>query len=197
MVMVESNMMPLGTPAPDFALPDAAAAPGTTVSRTDFAGKPLLVVFMCNHCPFVIHVADALAKVTLDYMDKGVAVVGISSNDVENYPQDGPEKMAEEAKARGYGFPYLFDGDQSVAQAYTAACTPDLFLFDADHKLYYRGQFDATRPKNGDATGEDLTAAVEALLAGQPAPDPQYPAAGCNIKWIAGNEPEYFSSITG
>jgi len=196
MVMVESNMMPLGTPAPDFSLPDTADGTDKTFSRADFAGKPLLVIFMCNHCPFVIHVADALAKVAKEYQAKGVAVAGISSNDIENYPQDAPDKMAEEAAARGYTFPYLFDADQSVAKAYTAACTPDIFLFDADHKLYYRGQFDSTRPNNGQATGEDLTAAVDALLAGQPKPDPQYPAAGCNIKWVKGNEPAYFGGVT-
>jgi peroxiredoxin len=194
MVMVESTMMPLGTPAPDFALPDTN---GRTVSRDDFAGKPLLVVFLCNHCPFVKHIAPALAKVARECQDKGVAVVGIMPNDVENFPQDAPDKMAEEVRQRGYTFGYLHDASQEVAKAYTAACTPDLFLFDADHKLYYRGQFDATRPDKGAADGSDLTAAVDALLAGQPAPDKQYPAAGCNIKWKPGNEPQYFNTMTG
>ena len=194
MVMVESTMLPLGTPAPDFSLTDTT---GSTVSKSDFAGKPLLVIFMCNHCPFVKHLADELAKVTAGYMANGVAVVGIQSNDVQNYPQDAPDRMAEEVAARRYKFPYLHDADQSVALAYTAACTPDFFLFDADHKLYYRGQFDQTRPNKGTATGADLNAAVEAVLAGQAAPAKQYPAAGCNIKWVAGNEPGYFTSITG
>ena len=189
MAMVNSTMMELGTPAPDFELPDTE---GGTVGKADFAGKPLLVVFMCNHCPFVKHLADKLAEKAAAYQERGVGVVGINANDVENYPQDAPEKMAEEKQQRRYTFPYLFDDSQEVAKAYRAACTPDIFLFDADHKLYYRGQFDATRPDNGQPTGEDLDAAVEKLLAGEPAPEPQYPAAGCNIKWKPGNEPDYF-----
>ncbi len=191
MAMVESTMMPLGTEAPDFSLPDSQ---GNTVSKADFAGQPVLVLFICNHCPFVKHIADKLAEKAKDYQAKGVGVVAIQSNDVANYPADAPDKMAEEIEQRGYTFAYLHDEDQSVAKAYTAACTPDIFLFDADHKLYYRGQFDSTRPDQGEATGEDLTAAVDALVAGQPAPDKQYPAAGCNIKWKKGNEPDYFGA---
>ena len=194
MVLVNSTMMPLGTTAPDFALPDTD---GNTVRREDFAGNPLLVIFMCNHCPFVKHLADALARKAADYQARGIGVVGIQSNDVQNYPQDGPEKMAEEKQTRGYTFAYLFDEDQSVALAYKAACTPDFFLFDADHKLYYRGQFDDSRPDQGPPTGDDLDAAVEALLAKESPPEPQRPSAGCNIKWKPGNEPEYFGSITG
>jgi len=199
MVAVESTMMPLGTHAPDFALPDTA---GNTVRRADFAGKSLVVVFMCNHCPFVKHIAEAMAAFADAYQDKGVAVVGINANDVANYPDDAPAKMADEVAQRGYIFPYLYDETQAVAQAYTAACTPDIFLFDADHKLVYRGQFDTSRPRRIEsgvydftttpATGADLRAAVDALLTGQPITDKQYPSTGCNIKWKQGNEPEYF-----
>jgi len=189
MVMVNSQMMKLGTPAPDFTLPDTD---GGAVRKADFAGKPLLVIFMCNHCPFVKHLADKLAEKAAGYQDKGVAVVGINANDVTNYPQDAPEKMAEEKRQRGYTFPYLFDETQEVAKAYRAACTPDIFLFDADHKLYYRGQFDESRPDQGAPTGADLDQAVNKLLAGEPAPEEQRPSAGCNIKWKPGNEPDYF-----
>ncbi|MEO0531751.1 MAG: thioredoxin family protein, partial [Planctomycetota bacterium] len=147
----------------------------------------------CNHCPFVIHMADALADFAKEYQEKGLAVVGISSNDVENYPADTPEKMVEEAQSRGYTFPYLYDESQEVAKAYKAACTPDFFLFDADHKLAYRGQFDSTRPDSGQTpTGEDLRAACDAVLAGNTPSEQQLPSIGCNIKWKAGNEPDYF-----
>lgn len=201
MVMVNSTMLPLGSGAPDFALPDTT---GQTVRRADFAGKPLLVMFICNHCPFVKHVARELKRLADEYMSRGVAVVAIMSNDAANYPDDAPEKMADEVIQRGYLFPYLYDETQEVAKAYTAACTPDLFLFNAEHKLYYRGQLDETRPKRIEsgvydfettpAHGKDLRAALDALMLGRPAPETQYPAAGCNIKWKPGNEPDYFKT---
>ena len=192
MVKTASTMLPLGTVAPDFSL---ANVDGSTVSRADFAGKPLLVVFMCNHCPFVIHLRSALAAFGYQYQAKGLAMVGISSNDVDAYPQDGPELMKAEAAAAGYKFPYLFDADQSIAKAYKAACTPDFFLFDADHALVYRGQFDSSRPGNGmDVTGNDLKAACDAVLTGKEPAAEQMPSIGCNIKWKAGSEPEYFGA---
>jgi peroxiredoxin len=185
-------MLPLGTQAPEFSLPDTD---GNTVSLSDFAdSQALLVIFMCNHCPFVKHVAEQLKLLAEDYQSRGVAVVGISSNDVEKYPDDSPAAMAKEREKRGYPFPYLYDADQSVAQAYAAACTPDFFLFDADGRLAYRGQLDASRPESGiPVTGEDLRGALDAVLAGQ-APSPkQTPSIGCNIKWKEGNEPQYFN----
>ncbi|QDT67967.1 Putative peroxiredoxin [Planctomycetes bacterium MalM25] len=192
MVRTPSTMLPLGTPAPEFSLPDVD---GSTKSRGDFAGSPgLLVIFMCNHCPFVIHLADALAVFAKEYQEKGLAVVGVSSNDVANYPDDSPELMVKEAAARGYTFPYLYDETQAVAKAYRAACTPDFFLFDKDQKLAYRGQFDSSRPGSGVApTGEDLRAACDAVLAGAAPSEQQLPSIGCNIKWIAGAEPDYFN----
>lgn len=190
MVLTPSTMLPLGTPAPDFSLPDPA---GKIVSLADFAGKPLLVMFICNHCPYVKHVADGLAKLGRDYQAKGVAVVGISSNDVKSHPDDAPAKMADEIKARGYTFPYLFDETQEVAKAYRAACTPDFYVFDKQHKLVYRGQMDASRPESGiPVTGDDLRAALDAVLAGKPVSDQQRASIGCNIKWKPGNAPEYF-----
>ena len=190
MALTPSTMVDLGTVAPDFSLP---ANDGTTVSRTDFSGKPLLVVFMCNHCPFVIHIRDNLATTCKQYQDRGIGVVGINANDVENHPGDSPEKMSEEAASAGYTFPYLFDETQAVAKAYRAACTPDFFLFDADHRLVYRGQYDDSRPDKGSPTGSDLTAAVEAVLAGTTPSTNQKNSIGCNIKWKSGNEPKYFS----
>jgi len=191
MARTPSTMLPLGTSAPDFKLPDTT---GKIVSLADFAGKPaLLVLFICNHCPFVKHLRAALAQLARDYQSRGVAIVGISSNDVANYPDDSPAKMVEEAKAAGYTFPYLYDESQAVAKAYRAACTPDIYLFDKDRKLAYRGQFDDSRPGNGiSVTGKDLRAALDALLAGKPAPADQRPSLGCNIKWKPGNEPDYF-----
>ena len=191
MVRTLSTMLPLGTKAPDFALPDTT---GKTVSLADFRGKPaLLVIFMCNHCPYVKHVADALAKLAAEYQRKGVGVVGISANDIETHPDDAPAKMVEEAALRGYTFPYLYDATQEVAKAYRAACTPDFFVFDKDQRLVYRGQMDASRPNSGvPVTGEDLRAALDAVLADRAAPAEQRPSMGCNIKWKAGNEPEYF-----
>jgi peroxiredoxin len=182
-------MLPIGTEAPPFSLPDPAT--GATVGLDDFADSPaLLVVFMCNHCPYVKHLADGLATVTSDYIDRGVAVVAIQSNDVDNYPDDAPDRMVDEKARRGYRFPYLYDETQDVAKAYRAACTPDFFLFDGARRLAYRGQFDDSRPSNGlPVTGTDLTAAVDALLAGDTPSRDQKPSIGCNIKWRPENEP--------
>ncbi len=163
------------------------------VSLEDFRGsKALLVVFMCNHCPYVIHVKEGLAALGRDYMPKGVAMVGINSNDVENYPQDSPERMKEDKEKYGYPFPYLFDETQETAKAYKAACTPDFFLFDGDFDLVYRGQMDSSRPGSDvPVTGEDIRAVLDALLEGRPLPEEQRPSAGCNIKWKPGSEPDY------
>jgi peroxiredoxin len=190
-------MLPLGTKAPYFSLPDTLQGhQGKVVSLEQFRGKPLLVVFMCNHCPYVKHVASELARIGRDYQAQGVAMVGISSNDVEAYPDDGPEKMTIEAATQGYTFPYLFDKNQAVARAYRAACTPDIFLFNAEHELVYRGQLDDSRPKNGlPLTGKDLRAALDAVLQGKPVAEHQKPSIGCNIKWASGDEPEYFDPV--
>ena len=184
-------MLPLGTVAPDFRLPDTN---GKTVSLADFKGAPALVVmFICNHCPYVVHIRAELARAAKDFQAKGAAVVGISSNDAVEYPQDGPDKMREEIKLAGYTFPYLYDESQAVAKAYRAACTPDFFVFDKDLRLVYRGQFDDARRGNTlPITGKDLRAAVDAALAGKDVPV-QKPSIGCNIKWKAGNEPDYFN----
>lgn len=191
MVKTASTMLPLGTKAPDFSLVNVDA---TTVSLSDFQGAPaLLVIFMCNHCPFVIHVADTLAQLAQEYQARGVAVVGISANDVATHPADSPEQMVAEAEERGYTFPYLYDETQEVAKAYRAACTPDFFLFDADQRLVYRGQMDSSRPNSGiPVTGKDLRAALDSVLAGKQVSDDQMPSIGCNIKWKAGSEPGYF-----
>ena len=191
MVKTASTMLPLGTSAPGFSLPDTD---GNEVSLSDFTEAPaLLVIFMCNHCPFVKYIADGLAELVRQYQEKGVAVVGINSNDVESFPDDTPAKMAEEVELRGYTFPYLFDETQEVAKAYRAACTPDFYVFNSDHELAYRGQMDAARPSNDVAvSGEDLRAALDAVLAGRPPTEQQMPSIGCNIKWKAGNEPDYF-----
>jgi peroxiredoxin len=184
-------MLPLGTKAPDFSLVNVD---GRTVSLADFNGAPaLLVMFICNHCPFVKHLADSLASFSGEYMAKKVAIVAINSNDVANYPADSPEQMVHEAEDRGYPFPYLYDETQEVAKAYRAACTPDFFLFDSNRQLVYRGQFDSSRPDSGQpVTGADLRAAIDSVLAGKKPSEKQMPSIGCNIKWIAGNEPEYF-----
>jgi peroxiredoxin len=191
MALTPSTMLPLGTSAPEFRLPDTG---GKMVALADFKAAPaLLVLFICNHCPYVKHIRSGLAAVGREYQQRGVAIVAISSNDAENYPEDGPEKMRQEAKAAGYVFPYLYDETQSVAQAYRAACTPDIFLFDKDRKLVYRGQFDDSRPGNGcPVTGRDLRAALDAVLAGQSVAPQQTASMGCNIKWKAGNTPDYF-----
>jgi peroxiredoxin len=184
-------MLPLGTQAPDFSLPNVD---GKTVKLADSAKAPaLLVIFMCNHCPYVKHVADGLAKVTGEYLAKGVAVVGVNSNDVANYPADSPQQMAAEVRQRGYKFPYLYDETQEVAIAYRAACTPDFYVFDGGQRLVYRGQFDASRPESGiPVTGADLRAALEAVLAGKKPVADQRPSIGCNIKWKPGGAPDYF-----
>ncbi len=187
-------MLPLGTVAPDFALPDPVT--GKSVSLAQYAGAPaLLVMFICNHCPYVQHVRDELAALAKDYQAKGVAVVGISSNDVDEYPDDRPELMVEEAAKAKFTFPYLYDESQSVAKAYHAACTPDFFLFNRDRQLVYRGQLDGSRPGNDvPVTGRDLRNALELVLAGKPISPDQTPSLGCNIKWKSGNAPEYFSA---
>ena len=191
MARTPSTMLPLGTAAPDFKLMNVD---GREVALADFAGKPaLLVMFMCNHCPFVVHVADELARLGSEYIGRGVAVVGINSNDTATHPADSPERMVAEAEERGYAFPYLFDETQAVAKSYRAACTPDFFLFDQDRKLVYRGQLDDSRPGNGvPVTGKDLRMALDAVLGGKKPADEQRASLGCNIKWKAGNEPEYF-----
>ncbi len=191
MVLTPSTMLPLGTKAPDFSLPNID---GRRVSLADLAGSPALVVmFMCNHCPYVKHVAPELARLARDYQAKGVAVVGINSNDVSKHPSDSPEQMVHESELRGYTFPYLYDESQAVARAYKAACTPDFFVFDKNQKLVYRGQLDSSRPDSGiPLTGKDLRGALDAVLAGKDAPTDQKPSIGCNIKWKPGSEPDYF-----
>ena len=190
MALTPSTMLPLGTTAPDFRLPDTNAK---TVSLADFRDKSaLLVIFMCNHCPYVKHIREGLAQLARDYIPRGVGMVGINSNDVANYPEDSPANMAKEVKSAGYNFPYLYDESQAVAKAYRAACTPDIYLFDKNRKLVYRGQFDDSRPGNGiPVTGKDLRAALDAVLASKPVAPNQKASMGCNIKWKAGNEPDY------
>ena len=193
MVRTPSTMVPLGTPAPDFALPDVS---GRVLSYADVAGpRGTLVMFLCNHCPFVKHVADHLAALGREYTARGVGCVAISANDVSSHPADSPEQMVREAEERGYVFPYLYDETQEVAKAYRAACTPDFFLFDAGGRLVYRGQLDDSRPGNGlPVTGADLRRALDAVLAGAAPPEPQTPSIGCNIKWKPGNEPDFFAA---
>ena len=184
-------MLPLGTAAPGFQLPDTS---GKTVALADFKNQPaLLVVFMCNHCPYVKHIRTGLAQLARDYLPRGAAIVGINANDAANYPEDSPARMQEEVKAAGYLFPYLYDETQAVAKAYRAACTPDFFLFDRGRRLVYRGQFDASRPGNGiPVTGKDVRAALDAVMAGKSTSEFQVPSIGCNIKWKAGKAPDYF-----
>ena len=184
-------MLPLGTTAPDFKLPDTN---GKIVSLADFKDKSALVVlFICNHCPYVKHLRSGLAQFGRDYQSRGVGIVAINSNDAENYAEDSPARMKDEVKSAGYSFPYLYDETQTVAKAYHAACTPDIYLFDKNCKLIYRGQFDDSRPGNGiPVTGQDLRAALDAVLAGKPVSSNQKASMGCNIKWKAGNEPDYF-----
>ena len=195
MVKTASTMLPLGTPAPFFSLPNVD---GKAVTLDDFkSSKALVVIFMCNHCPFVKHLRTGLAQFAKDYQSQGVAIVGISSNDVTTHPDDSPEKMVEEHRSAGYTFPYLYDATQKVATAYKAACTPDFYLFDQNHTLVYRGQFDSSRPSNGKpVTGSDLRLAVDTLLAGKSPLLEQRPSIGCNIKWIAGHEPQYFTGVS-
>ena len=191
MAQTPSTMLPLGTPAPAFTLEDTVS--GRTVSLADFAGRPLLVMFICNHCPFVKHVRAELARIGREYGQRGVGIVAICSNDAERYPDDSPVKMRDEARAAGYTFPYLFDATQDVAKRYRAACTPDFFFFDKQHLLVYRGQLDDSRPSNGiPVTGRDLRAALEAVLKGESPVVDQKPSIGCNIKWKPGNEPDYY-----
>lgn len=191
MALKQSRMVALGSPAPDFALPDVVT--GRTVALADFASAPaLLVAFICNHCPYVKHLREGFLAFAREYQAKGLAVVAISANDPAAYPDDAPEAMAREAKSAGFTFPYLYDETQAVARAYEAICTPDFFLFDRDRRLVYRGRFDASRPgSNVPVTGADLRAAVDALLAGRHVPAEQHPSMGCSIKWKPGNAPAY------
>ena len=191
MVRTPSTMLPLGTDAKDFSLINTD---GRTLSFADVAGeRGTVLMFICNHCPFVKHVAAQLSVIGQDYMSKGIGMVAINSNDVSAHPADSPEQMVHESEQRGYPFAYLFDETQEVAKAYGAACTPDFYLFDSNRKLVYRGQLDSSRPDSGvPVTGEDLRKAIDGLLGSQPIPELQRPSIGCNIKWRPGNEPEYF-----
>jgi peroxiredoxin len=189
MVATPSTMLPLGADLPTFSLPDPD---GVEWSTDDVVGVPALVVaFLCPHCPYVKHLERRFGEVTADLLDRGAAVVAVQSNATDVYPQDGPAGMAKQAADNGWRFPYLLDDSQEVAKAFQAACTPDLFVFDRDRRLAYRGQFDDTRPNRGEATGDDFVAAVDALLRGEPVPEDQAPSLGCSIKWRAGNEPDY------
>ena len=191
MVETPSTMLPLGTALPELSLVDAAS--GRSVSADDLADRSArLVMFICNHCPFVKHVVGELGRLAEDYLPRGVGIVAINSNDVDAYPQDGPEHMRRLAEREGWEFPFLLDETQEVAKRFGAACTPDFFLFDADRRLAYRGQLDDSRPgSDRPVTGRDLRAALEAVLAGEPVPEDQKPSIGCNIKWRPGNEPDY------
>eukprot|EP00879_Flechtneria_rotunda_P014647 GHRR01015306.1.p1 GENE.GHRR01015306.1~~GHRR01015306.1.p1 ORF type:complete len:203 (+),score=70.72 GHRR01015306.1:111-719(+) len=197
MVLTESATMEVGAKASDFQLPEPLTGKTVSLSGAAAGAKAVLVIFMCNHCPFVVMLKSAIAEVAKEYQAKGLAVIAISSNSTKTHPQDGPDKMAEEAKLNGFTFPYLFDETQSVAKAYKAACTPEFYVFDADLKLTYHGQFDDARPKNGKpVTGTDLRTAVDATLAGSPLPSDfkVKPSIGCNIKWHPGQEPDYFGA---
>ncbi len=192
MARVNSTMLELGTTAPAFDLPEPAT--GNQVKLADFSDAPLLVVFACNHCPFVLHIIEQFAAFAREYHDRGLQVVMINSNDVDNYPDDSPDKMVELARRYDFSFPYLYDESQQAAAAYQAACTPDLYLFDDEHRLVYRGQFDDARPGNdAPVTGADLRRAVDQLLNKEEIGSDQKPSLGCNIKWKPGNEPDYFS----
>ncbi|WAS06636.1 thioredoxin family protein [Gloeomargaritales cyanobacterium VI4D9] len=196
MARTPSVMVDLGTPAPEFHLPDVVT--GNTIRLDTFAGKTgLLVMFICRHCPYVKHIQDQLAQLGRDYQNKDLGIVAISSNDAEKYPDDSPESLKEMAKELGFTFPLCYDATQAVAKAYQAACTPDFYLFDRERKLVYRGQFDDSRPKSDPpipVTGKDLRAAIDALLSGQPIPTDQRASIGCNIKWKPGNEPDYYKT---
>jgi peroxiredoxin len=195
MVAVPSTMLPLGTKVPDFVLTNAVD--GKLIGPRDYAGRnALLVMFICNHCPFVKHVKDELGRIAADFESPGLAVLAINANDLAGYPQDGPDKMRELALEEGWHFPFLFDETQEVAKTFRAACTPDFFVFDHKQRLAYRGQLDDSRPSNGvPVTGSDLRSAIEAILAGTPVAEEQKPSVGCNIKWRAGNQPEYFTPV--
>ncbi len=194
MAVTPSTMLALGTEAPGFSLPDVVS--GKTISLSTFGGKAaLLVMFICRHCPYVQHVQQGLAHLGKDYSSRGVGIVAISSNDAANYPDDAPDQLKAMAKARGFTFPFCYDETQEVAKAYTAACTPDFFLFDAQRRLVYRGELDDSRPGNGKpVTGRDLRAALDAVLAGRPVNPNQQPSIGCNIKWKPDHEPDYFTN---
>lgn len=192
MAAVASTMRDLGTPAGDFCLPDVSNQ-NRLVQRADFDGRPLLVMFICNHCPYVLHVIEPLVEIANKAQSDGFGVVAISANDVDTYPQDGPDLMHRFATQYGFAFPYLFDATQAVAKAYRAACTPDFFVYSRQHRLQYRGQMDASRPSNNHPVdGCDLSAALDAVLAEKPTTEKQVPSIGCNIKWRPGNEPDYF-----
>jgi peroxiredoxin len=195
MVRTLSTMLDLGTEAPDFSLPDVVS--GKTVSLATFADrKALLVMFICRHCPYVKHVQDEIARIGRDYTGRGLGIVAVSANDVASHPDDAPESLAEMARELGFTFPFLYDESQRVARAYTAACTPDFFLFDAPRRLVYRGQLDDSRPKTErPVTGRDLRAAIDAVLAGRQVSSDQMPSLGCNIKWKPGLEPGYFNPV--
>ena len=192
MALTPSTMLPLGTPAPDFSLPDVVS--GQNVSLSDFDDKKaFLVMFICRHCPYVQHVKSELARIGKDYKDKDIEIVAISSNDINVYPEDASDSLSEMAKEEGFNFPYLFDETQEVAKSYTAACTPDLFLFDKDRKLVYRGQIDDSRPGNNvPVTGKNLRSAIDAVLSDKEVDPNQKPSMGCSIKWKKGKEPNYF-----
>jgi peroxiredoxin len=196
MARTPSVMVDLGTPAPDFHLPDVVT--GKMISLDTFADKTgLLVMFICRHCPYVKHIQHELAKLGRDYQDKDLGIVAISANDAEKYPEDSPESLKEMAKELGFTFPFCYDETQAVAKAYQAACTPDFYLFDRERKLVYRGQFDDSRPKSDPpipVTGKDLRAAIDALLSGQSISPDQRASIGCNIKWKPGNEPDYYKT---
>lgn len=191
MALTASTMLPLGTKAPDFQLPDVVSS--ETISLNSFADKKaLLVMFICRHCPYVKHIKDELARIGKDYTQRGVGIIAISANDASKYPDDAPERLKEMAQELGFTFPFCYDESQETAKAYTAACTPDFFLFDANRQLVYRGQLDDSRPGNNQpVTGQDLRTALDAVLAEQPLPAVQKPSIGCNIKWKPGNEPSY------
>lgn len=191
MAATESQMLELGTLAPPFTLPDPHGMQHSLTGSENV--DAYLVMFICNHCPFVKHVAAELARIGCDYGSRNVAIYAINSNDIDTHPGDSADNMSKEISDRGYTFPYLFDEDQSVAKAYRAACTPDFYVFDGDRKLVYRGQLDDSRPSNGiPVSGSDLRAALDAVIAGSPVSEFQTPSIGCNIKWKPGNEPEWY-----
>ncbi len=194
MVRTESTMLPLGTAAPSFSLEDVVS--GKTITLSDFKGKKgFLVMFICQHCPFVKHIENELANIGQDYVPQGIGVLAISASSIETHPQDSPDNMREQVSRAHFNFPYAYDASQAVAKSYTAACTPDFFLFDGDLKLAYRGQLDDSRPGNEKpVNGKDLKAALDQLVSGQSVPTDQMPSIGCNIKWAPGNEPAYFGA---